>query len=99
MCLVRRGQQGGRGLLLAVLHVVRSRSFGPDRAAYACGTDRPGADRPGDPRPPSAGAPIAAPIRGLTVGGTGKIILGVVVALIAAGVIQHMLIPTYHVPD
>jgi hypothetical protein len=51
------------------------------------------------PAAPTAGAPIAAPIRGRTFGRTGKIILGVVVALIAAGVIQHMLNPTYHVPD
>jgi hypothetical protein len=52
------------------------------------------------PAAPAAAAPIAASTKATRPKGrTGKIVLAVVVALIAGGVIQHMLHPTYHVPD
>jgi hypothetical protein len=52
------------------------------------------------PAAPAVGAPIATPTKTTRPKGrTGRIVLGVVVTLIAGGVIQHMLNPTYHVPD
>ena len=51
------------------------------------------------PAAPAAGAPIATSTSTRAKGRTGKIVLGIVVALIAGAVIQHMLSPTYHVPD
>jgi len=52
------------------------------------------------PAAPAAGAPIATPSKATRPKGRmGKIVVGVVAALIAGGVIQHMLNPTYHIPD
>jgi hypothetical protein len=52
------------------------------------------------PAAPAVGAPIATPTKDARPKGrAGKIVLGVVVAVIAGGVIQHMLHPAYHVPD
>ena len=52
---------------------------------------------PAMPDAPQSGAPIAPPTRSR--GRAAKIVLGLIVALVAGAVVQHMLNPTYHVPD
>jgi hypothetical protein len=52
------------------------------------------------PAAPAAGAPIAPPTKGTPPKGrAATIVLGVVVALIAGGFVQHLLHRTYHVPE
>ncbi|HEX3299182.1 MAG TPA: hypothetical protein VHW68_03645 [Actinomycetota bacterium] len=55
---------------------------------------------PAMPAAPRAGAPTAQPTRTRSRGGRiGRILVGVVIALVVGGVVQHVLNPTYHVPD
>ncbi len=67
--------------------------------ATATGTVRPGVTRtvPVMPAAPQVGAPTAPPKRTRT--RLVQIVLGLVVALVMGGIVQHMLNPTYHVPD
>ncbi len=52
------------------------------------------------PAAPAAGTPIATPSApSRPKGRVAKIVLGVIVALVAGAVVQHMLNPTYHVPE
>ena len=51
------------------------------------------------PAAPQPGAPIAVPTKKRSGPRVVQIVLGLVVALIVGGVVQHMLNPTYHVPD
>jgi len=52
---------------------------------------------PAMPDAPQPGASIAPPTRSR--GRVAKIVLGVIVELVAGAVVQHMLNPTYHVPE
>lgn len=54
---------------------------------------------PAMPAAPQPGAPIATPTKKRSGPRVVQIVLGLVVALIVGGVVQHMLNPTYHVPE
>jgi hypothetical protein len=80
--------------------------FGPATSSFAAAASAtrtpPGAGtarRPTMPAAPQPGAPIAAPSRTRSRGRVVQIVLGLIVALIVGAVVQHMLNPTYHVPD
>ena len=52
------------------------------------------------PAAPAAGAPIApSPTGAKPTGRVGKIVLGVIVALVVGAGVQHLLTRAYHVPD
>ena len=54
---------------------------------------------PAMPAAPQPGAPIATPTKKRSGPRVVQIVLSLIVALIVGGVVQHMLNPTYHVPD
>ena len=84
--LVRRRQQAGRGLLLALLHALRAR--GPrtrSRAAHAAPAPARSARDPA--HPPATRDPQPQPNR-------RAIVVGVVVALVVGAFVRHMLTPT-----
>jgi hypothetical protein len=81
--------------------------FGEATAAFATaasatrlGTGPATRTGPAMPAAPQPGAPMAQPAPKRSRGRrTGRMVLGVVIALVVGGVVQHMLDPTYHVPD
>jgi hypothetical protein len=80
--------------------------FGPATAAFvaaasASRTAPSAATRtaPTMPAAPEPGAPIAPPTRRRSRSRAVQIVLGLVAALVLGGVVQHLLNPTYHVPD
>jgi len=75
-------------------------AFAAAAAATRTGSGAVTRTGPAMPAAPQPGAPIATPTRTRSRGSrAGRIVLGVVVALVAGGIVQHMLTPTYHVPD
>jgi hypothetical protein len=80
--------------------------FGPATSAFAAAASAtrtqasvPTRTAPAMPAAPQTGAPIATPSRRRSRVRVGQIVLGLVVALVVGGVVQHVLNPTYHVPD
>ena len=51
------------------------------------------------PAAPQPGAPIATPTPTRSRSRVAQIVVGLIAALVVGGVVQHMLNPTYHVPD
>jgi hypothetical protein len=79
--------------------------FGPATSAFAAAasatrTQAGSTSRtPVMPAAPQPGAPIAAPTPKRSRLRAAQIVLGLVVALVVGGIVQHMLNPTYHVPE
>lgn len=75
--------------------------FGAATSAFAAAASaartQTGGGAPRMPAAPEPGAPIATPTPKRR--RVAQIVLGLVVALVVGGVVQHMRSPTYHVPD